>query len=127
MTFFFDLLYFTLIKRFVKVKRKDMAKWNTKTTENLLGAILRLRNIQEAKKFFRDLLTEQEIIEFAKRWQAAQMLSKKVPYSEIENRTGLSSTTVARISRWLNKGMGGYKLMISRQHHNPIPTGRGLA
>ncbi|MEK9153297.1 MAG: YerC/YecD family TrpR-related protein [Patescibacteria group bacterium] len=105
-----------------------MTKWNTKTTENLFTAILALKNANEAKKFLRDLLTEQEICEFGRRWQAAQMLSQKIPYSTIEKKTGLSSTTVARISKWLNKGMGGYKLMINRlSHHNLIPTGRGLS
>lgn len=104
-----------------------MAKWNTKTTEELFGVVLKLKNLGEAKRFFRDLLTEQEILEFGKRWQAAKMLSQKIPYSEIEKKTGLSSTTVARISKWLNKGMGGYKLMISRLHHsNSIPVGRRL-
>ena len=104
-----------------------MAKWNTKTTENLLEAILTLKNTNEAKKFFRDLLTEQEICEFGRRWQAAQMLSRKISYSEIEKKTGLSSTAVARISKWLNKGMGGYKLMINRlNHHSSVPKGRGL-
>ena len=105
-----------------------MAKWNTRTTENLLKAILALKNITEAKKFLRDLLTEQEICEFSRRWQAAQMLSQKIPYSKIEKKTGLSSTTVARISKWLNKGMGGYQLIINRlNHHNSIPKGRGLS
>jgi len=99
-----------------------MAKWDNQKTKNLLRAILALKNINEAKKFFRDLLTEQEIIEFGKRWQAAQMLSKKIPYSIVEKETGLSSTTVARVSRWLNKGMGGYKLMLKRLsiHHHAI-------
>ncbi|MEK9153747.1 MAG: YerC/YecD family TrpR-related protein, partial [Patescibacteria group bacterium] len=101
-----------------------MAKWNTKTTENLLKAILALKNTNEAKKFLRDLLTEPEICEFGRRWQAAQMLSQKIPYTTIEKKTGLSSTTVARISKWLNKGMGGYKLVINRlNHHNPTPKG----
>ena len=105
-----------------------MAKWDNKTTENLLKAILTLENISEAKKFFRDLLTEQEIIEFGKRWQAAQMLSQKIPYSQIESKTGLSSTTIARISKWLNGGMGGYKLMIKRlEHHILYPNGKGLS
>ncbi len=77
----------------------------------------------------RDLLTEQEIIEFGKRWQAAQMLAKKVPYSKIVGKTGLSSTTVARVSKWLNKGMDGYKLMLKRlnsHHHAAFPNGKGL-
>ncbi len=41
---------------------------------------------------------------------------------EIVSKTGLSSTTVARISKWLKKGMGGYKLMLARlsnHHANP--------
>ncbi|MAG29142.1 hypothetical protein CL632_03305 [bacterium] len=97
-----------------------MSKWDNKLTKDLIAAILELKNEKEAKKFFRDLLTEPELIEFGKRWQAAQMLNNKVPYSEIVEKTGLSSTTVARISKWLNKGMGGYKLMLTRisHHHN---------
>ena len=89
-------------------------KWDNPKTRDLLRAILALKNVNEAKKFFRDLLTEQETIEFGKRWQAAQMLNKKIPYSMVEKETGLSSTTVARVSRWLKKGMGGYKLMLKR-------------
>lgn len=85
-----------------------------------MDAVLALKNNAEAKKFFRDLLTEAELIEFGKRWQAAQMLEKNIPYSKIEQQTGLSSTTVARVSQWLNSGMGGYKLILSRLHHtNP--------
>lgn len=91
-----------------------MAMWNNQETKDLLKAILALKNLNEAKRFFRDLLTEQELIEFGKRWQAAKMLNKKIPYSEVEKKTGLSSTTVARVSRWLNKGRGGYKLMLKR-------------
>lgn len=103
-----------------------MAKWNNKTTEDLLKAILSLKNINEAKRFFRDLLTEQEIIEFGKRWQAAKMLNKKIPYSEVEKETGLSSTTIARVSKWLNKGMGGYRLILQRlHHHSPSSFGKG--
>lgn len=106
-----------------------MTKWNNKKTEDLFRAILVLKNIDEAKRFFRDLLTEQEIIEFAKRWQAAQMLNRGIPYSKIEKETGLSSTTVARVSRWLNKGKGGYKLMLKRlkfHHANSFSSGKGL-
>lgn len=95
-----------------------MDKWDNQNTENLLKAILSLQNQREAKKFFRDLLTEQEILEFAKRWEAAQMLEQKTPYSQIEAKTGLSSTTVARISKWLNYGMGGYKLVLKKLNHH---------
>ena len=92
----------------------NMKNWDNKITKNLFGAILKLKNMGETKKFFRDLLTAEELIEFSKRWQAAQMLSKNISYEKIVKETGLSSRTVARISKWLNAGMGGYKLMIKK-------------
>ena len=91
-----------------------MEKWEDEHTEALFKAILSLRNAREAKKFLRDLLTEPEIREFSKRWYAARMLNKKVPYSAIERETKLSSATIARISKWLQQGMGGYRLMLDR-------------
>lgn len=104
--------------------------WDNPQSTELLSAILDLKNPKEAKQFFRDLLTEKEIAEFSSRWQAAQMLANDNPYSQIQKKTGLSSTTVARISKWLNQGKGGYKLAISRIHHShhaeKSPSGKRL-
>ncbi len=85
-----------------------------KDKRELYNALLSLKNEDECKRFLRDLLTETEIEEFANRWKVAQMLSKKVDYETIAKQTGMSSTTIARISKWLNNGMGGYKLMLKR-------------
>ncbi len=90
---------------------------NNSTTE-LYKAILTLKNDDEAKIFFRDLLTEAELKEFANRWKVARMLDQKVQYEIISKETGMSSTTIARISKWLNNGMGGYKLMLKRMNTN---------
>jgi TrpR-related protein YerC/YecD len=106
-----------------------MEKWNNKKTEELFKTILGLSSINDAKIFFRDLLTEKEIMEFANRWEAAKMLSSKIPYAEISESTGLSSKTVARISKWLNSGMGGYKKMIkktARHHKQQFSLEKGL-
>lgn len=94
-----------------------MKPLNSVKTKELIGTIVALKNQNEARRFLRDLLTEQELSEFGNRWKAAQMLNDKVPYSRIEKETGLSSTTVARISKWLNNGMGGYKLMLKKANH----------
>jgi TrpR-related protein YerC/YecD len=88
--------------------------WNNQNTDNLIKAILSLEDAEEAKNFLRDLLTEKELIEFGNRWKAAHMLNQQIPYSQIEKETGLSSTTVARIAKWLNNGMGGYQLILKR-------------
>jgi|SRR5579885_1163810 len=101
-----------------------------KRIKSLYKAILALKNEQECEKFFRDLLTEPEIREFANRWKVAQMLNDKVQYATISKETGMSSTTIARISKWLNAGMGGYQLMLKRltktqqnkNHHHASPV-----
>jgi TrpR-related protein YerC/YecD len=104
-------------------------RWNNKKTDALAEAVLALRSKGEAKKFLRDLLTQDEILEFGNRWQAARMLSENISYTTIRCKTGLSPRTIARISGWLKKGMGGYRLMIKRlalHHHNSSPPGKGL-
>lgn len=97
----------------------------SKSEVELFEAILKLKTETEAKKFLRDLLTEAEIKEFANRWKVAQMLNQKVDYKTIEYETKMSSTTIARISKWLNQGMGGYRLMLNRLSHTPAKTTAG--
>ena len=87
---------------------------NNPNIESLFSSILLLKNLDEAKNFFRDLLTEAEIVEFSKRWQAAQLLNDGVSYSQIEKTTGLSSTTVARVSKYLKGKNKGYRSVLER-------------
>jgi TrpR-related protein YerC/YecD len=110
----------------VKLKKFDIANQNIK---DLFDAVLILKNQSEAKMFFRDLLTEVELTEFAERWRTARLLAEGAPYSKIEKQTGLSSRTVARIQKWLKNGAGGYRLVLRRlnqHHHNPKTFAKGL-
>lgn len=102
--------------------------WKTTETKRLLRAMLALQTQDEAKRFLRDLMTKTEIEEFAKRLQAAEMLTEKQPYIAIEQKTGLSSATVARVARWLNGPEGGYQLILKRLHHrSTVQPRRGLS
>ena len=94
--------------------------WNNMENKQLVTAFLSLKNEDETRRFLRDLLTENEVEEFAKRFQVAEMLSAKIPYSIIEKITGLSSTTIARVAKWLNGKEGGYKTVIDRLHHHQL-------
>ena len=88
--------------------------WKSKENKALIQAFLALKNAGEAQRFLRDILTEGEIEEFGKRLKTARLLEDKVPYSKIEEATGLSSTTIARVARWLKRGGGGYRLILKR-------------
>ncbi len=104
--------------------------WTIEENKNLIEALLSISSREQMKRFLRDLMTEGEIIEFAKRFQTASMLSAKIPYSIIENETGFSSTTVARVSKWLSRGTGGYKEIISKlgeHHHGTSHRVKGLS
>lgn len=97
------------------MKEKDKhKKWINQDTDALFEAILKLKNLDETQRFFRDLLTEKELVELGQRWKVARMLAKRIRYTEIAQETGMSSTTIARVHKWLKKGMGGYKLVLGR-------------
>ena len=95
-----------------------ISKVNNKKIQELTNALLLLENYDEAKRFLRDLLTEKELIEFGNRWKSARMLYKKIPYTKITKETGLSSATIARVSKWLFRKKSGYEQIIKKLHNN---------
>lgn len=80
----------------------------------LFDAVLCLETRQEAEAFFRDLCTIAELEAMAHRWQVARLLEQGLPYLEIAERTGASTTTVTRVAHWLRHGEGGYRLALDR-------------
>lgn len=94
--------------------RKLEKQATAKEVQSLYKTILKLNDADECSRFFRDLLTLEEIQEFSRRWEVAKMLTKNIPFSEIEKETGMSSVTISRINYWLHHGQGGYKLMLRR-------------
>ncbi|KKU78434.1 MAG: hypothetical protein UY05_C0059G0004 [Candidatus Peregrinibacteria bacterium GW2011_GWA2_47_7] len=87
---------------------------NSKEMKELFKAIAALRNVDECKKFFRDIATLSELTAFSERFQVAKQVTKNVPYREIAKKTGSSTATITRVAHWLHHGMGGYKLILKR-------------
>lgn len=100
----------------------DRKIWKTKDTDKLFEAILSLKSIDECERFFRDLMTLQEIETFAGRFKAARLLEQGVSYRDVYAQTGVSTATVTRVSQWLNNGMDGYKLALSRVKSKDLST-----
>jgi len=89
-------------------------RWTNKKTDELFKAILLLKNIEECERFFRDLLTLEEIREISARWQIARMIDEGLTYREIADKTKISTSTITRVAHWLRQGAGGYKLVLRR-------------
>jgi len=97
----------------------------TKEEKNLYAAFLTLKTPTEVASFLRDLMTEAEIAEFSMRFEIARQLDAGKSYRDIADLVKTSTTTVTRVSQWLTRGKGGYRLVLDRlnsqQHHTRTP------
>ncbi len=85
-----------------------MAELRTREVEQLLSVFSGLNDNDSIFALFEDLLTVREIKDASQRLEVAQMLRDGKSYTAIEQSTGASATTIARVSKALNYGAGGY-------------------
>lgn len=78
----------------------------------LAQAFLQLSSVDEVLALLDDLCTPKEVQDMAQRLEMARLLQKGASYSEIQQATGASATTVARVSRALRYGAGGYQHVL---------------
>jgi len=82
--------------------------------DNLFRAILELQDLEECYAFFEDLCTVAELQEMSKRLLAAKLLKEDHVYTDIAERTGLSTATISRVNRCLKYGRDGYITILER-------------
>lgn len=88
--------------------------WRTPDMASLFETILRLEDVGETERFFRDLCTLSELRDMAQRWAVVRLLDAGLHYAEISRQTGASTATITRIASWLNHGEGGYRSMLEK-------------
>jgi len=81
-------------------------------TDNLARAILSLKTEEDCYRLFEDLFTIREIQDLAQRLEVAKLLKDQATYTEIVEKTGVSTATIGRVNRALNYGAGGYALVL---------------
>ena len=77
-------------------------------------AILTLKDVDEAIRFFDDLCSVTELRAIEQRFQVAKLLSEGHIYNAILDETGASSATISRVNRSLQYGAGGYDIVFNR-------------
>ncbi|MBR2321579.1 MAG: TrpR-related protein YerC/YecD [Clostridia bacterium] len=80
----------------------------------LYEALLNVDNKKEMALFLDDLCTIKELESMAQRLKAAKMLLEDKTYNEIVEETEISSATLARVSKCVRYGKGGYKKIITK-------------
>jgi TrpR-related protein YerC/YecD len=102
------------------------ARWRTPLTDQLFEAVLTIRTVGEAERFFEDLCTMKEITDLSHRLEIARLLHAGAKYEEViaAMRRRLpdggsdahlpSTATISRINRFLRYGADGYRLILER-------------
>ena len=76
----------------------------TQLLDDLCAALLTPRSIDEMRPLLVDLCTPAEIRTLAERWHVARLLDEtRLSYREIQEATGVSTTTVVRVARFLRQ------------------------
>ncbi len=79
----------------------------------LVRALVELDTPERVEAFLADLCTPREICDFAQRLQVARYLDEGFSYVDVQAKTGVSSTTVSRVSKALNGPAGGYRDVLA--------------
>lgn len=85
-----------------------MSDLRTREVDDLLRVFASLEDEDTIFALLEDLFTIREIKETSQRLAVARLLAAGKSYTAIENATGASATTIARVSKCLSYGAGGY-------------------
>ena len=90
------------------------SRLKSEQADNLARAILALNSEEDCYRLFEDLFTIREIQDLSQRLEVARLLQSQSTYTEIVERTGVSTATIGRVNRALNYGAGGYQLVLAK-------------
>ena len=91
-----------------------MQHMESESLNQLFDAIVSLKSREECSKFFEDICTVKEILDLAQRLDVAVLLNQGTSYQAIAQQINVSTATISRVSRCLNYGSGGYRLVLER-------------
>ncbi|MBL4595091.1 MAG: TrpR like protein, YerC/YecD [Robiginitomaculum sp.] len=84
----------------------------------LAEALHCVADIAEMERFLTDLCTPAELRALSERWHVAKLLDVgEASYRKINKMTGVSTTTISRVSRFLKEEPHqGYRAVLDRQN-----------
>ena len=89
-----------------------VSELRTAEVEALLEVLIAIDNKDTMYSLLEDLFTIREIRESSQRLSVARLLDQGMSYAKIEQKTGASATTIARVSKCLGYGAGGYRAAL---------------
>ena len=90
--------------------------------KDLCRALLTPRDGEEMARLLADLCTPAEVRTLAERWHVARLLeSTELSYRDIHDATGVSTTTIVRVARFLRQEPHqAYRMAMQRVGENDV-------
>ncbi len=85
-----------------------------KQLDELATAMHTLPDWESLRAFLLDLCTPAELQAMADRWQVVRLLQQGLSYRVIQEKTGVSVTTIGRVARFVELGNGGYQAALKQ-------------
>lgn len=98
----------------MKPNRHETERQQARAEDALFRAVISNKSVDECRNFFGDLCTPAELQALVDRWHVVELLEQGLPYRQINDRTGVSVTTIGRVARFLGDGFGGYQRALER-------------
>ena len=92
--------------------------WNTFENQRLINLIRAFKTPDGLRLFLDALLTEKEIEQLVKRLNTVTLLYAGAPYEFITEMTGMSSTSISRLSKAMVNKKGGFWEAIRKLYPN---------
>jgi len=93
-----------------------LSKSRAQLIDDLALVLVAIDDPARARAFLADLCTPAEVHTLAERWHVAQLLDAgELTYREIHEATGVSTTTIVRVARFLRQEDNeGYRALLDR-------------
>lgn len=102
-----------------KVKYHELTEESRKKyLGDFYSIVSTLKNREEVKNFFKDLLTLSETVMVSRRIQIAKMLLDGCTQEEVRKKLKVGFNNISQVEKWLNNGFGGYKKTIKAYKEN---------
>jgi TrpR-related protein YerC/YecD len=80
----------------------------------------KLKNLEEVKLFFKDILTSSELRMLKRRWHIACLLDEGWDLREVAKRSKTSTSTAIKVKRLIEEGSGGLKLALEKTKNQRV-------
>ncbi len=91
---------------------------------SLCEAMLSCKTEEDMANLLRDVGTLSELQAWSERLEVAKQLVKGLSYRQVAENTGASTTTVTRVAKFIENGMGGYRKFLNAHRHHRMMTAK---